>query len=409
MGRQQIVRSVIGIRKLYGRLLRIFIFYALRCLSLHPTKVVFCVFNGNGYGDNPKYIAEEILRQRLDYNLVWLLRKDILSGDYSLPSGIRPVRIDSIRAIYELATAQVWVDNHLKPQYIRKRKGQFYIQTSHGLPCLKRLEFEDYIELCKIEAKKIDLYLSNSLWSSSVIRKDLWYKGDILESGNPRNDVFFNTDFGLYDKVRKQFNIGAAQKVILYAPTWRPHYDLDNYTFNIDMCLEALRQRFGGDWVLMIRHHPAVRDRSIGISGSEHIVDASLYDDMQELLAVVDVVVTDYSSLMFDFAIRRLPVFLFTPDIDAYRTERGLYFDEDELPFSLARNNVQLANIITEFDEYSYIEQVNNFFDSIESRDGGNASKTVVNRMKTISKQTPPKRIALCSLLRTIKVNIMRE
>lgn len=380
LGGNQIVRILIELRKLEGRLLRIFLYYALRFQRINPRKVVLDVFNGNGYGDNPKYIAEEILRQNLDYELIWLLRKENM-GNHNLPKQIRPVRIDSLRAIYELVTAGVWVDNHLKPGYVKKRKGQFYIQTSHGLPCLKRLEFEDYAELCKVEAKKIDVYLSNSSWTSSVIEKDLLFNGEILECGAPRSDILLASDASVNDRVRAAYQLMPEQKIVLYAPTWRPHYDLSKYTFDVDMCLEALAQRFAGDWVFMVRHHPAVHDRSLGISGNSRIVDASQYEDMQELLAVVDVVVTDYSSLMFDFAIRRLPVFLYTPDIVAYRNERGFYFEDNDLPFSFSISNVQLANDIKEFDENSYVEQIDGFFDSIGTYDHGAASQAVVSRI----------------------------
>lgn len=383
---KQIARILIEMRKLEGRFVRTLLFYALRCLRLNPRKLVFCVFAGNGYGDNPKYIAEEIMHRNLDYELVWLLRRENM-GKHNLPPQVRPVRIDSLRAIYDLATAGVWVDNHFKPAYVKKRKRQYYIQTAHGLPCLKRLEFEDFEELCKHEATKIDVFVSNSVWTSSVILKDFWYNGKILESGNPRNDILCRTGTSPSCKVRTEYNIMPDQKIVLYAPTWRPPYDLKNYVFDVDMCLESLRQRFSGDWVLMVRHHPAVHDRSIGISRIEHTVDASEYDDVQELLAVVDVVVTDYSSLMFDFAIRRLPVFLYTPDIDAFRKERGFYFSESELPFSFARNNVQLAYTIMDFDERSYGEQLSHFFGSIGACDCGNASQIVVNLIEAHSVQ----------------------
>jgi CDP-glycerol glycerophosphotransferase len=115
----------------------VFLYYLFRIFPIHKNKIFIQNFNGKGYGDNPKYIVEEILRRRFDYVLVWAVRPKF---SHNFPQAVKTVPYKRIRAIYEEVTAKIWIDNCRKQLYVRKRKGQYYIQTWHGTVNLKKLK-----------------------------------------------------------------------------------------------------------------------------------------------------------------------------------------------------------------------------------------------------------------------------
>lgn len=366
------------------------LYYMFRVYPINNRKIVFCSYFGNGYGDNPKYIAEEIINQKLNIDMVWLLRKELFLS-HNLPPSIRPVKKNSLRGIYEMVTAKVWIDNSRKPYFVKKRKGQYYIQTWHGAPALKKIEkdVEDkldkiYVKNAKEDSDKVDLFLSNCKHFSNLIKKSFWYNGEILECGLPRNDIIFKRNKIINEKVRKYFNISKDKKIVLYAPTFRKNSNIDVYNLDINMCLNSLTNRFKGEWVFLVRLHPNVQYKTFDILNKKNVFNASLYDDLQEILSVVDVLITDYSSLMFDFALTGLPVFLYAPDIEDYKNDRNFYFCFEELPFSLAENNYDLSNAINNFNEVKYKEDLKSFFNYIGSFENGNASKIVVDKIKEI-------------------------
>ena len=144
-----------------------FVFYIMRIFPIKKDKIVVSSYLGQGYGDNGKYIVEQLLKQEKHYDIVWLLR----DSNNGFPEGVRSVRYLSIRSVYEQATAKVWIDNRRKPDYVRKRKGQFYLATWHGGLALKRIEKDapealpsHHIKAAKRDSRMVDLFLSNSSW-----------------------------------------------------------------------------------------------------------------------------------------------------------------------------------------------------------------------------------------------------
>lgn len=119
--------------------LRIFLFYVLKLFPISNKKIVIQCFKDMGYCDSPKYICEELLYQKTDYQIVWITKKDYINH---FPDKIRPVPVNTFRAIKELATAKIWIDNCRKSSWIRKRPCQFYLQTWHNGISLKKVEGE---------------------------------------------------------------------------------------------------------------------------------------------------------------------------------------------------------------------------------------------------------------------------
>ncbi len=322
-----------------------------RLLPVKRKKVVFCSFGGKGFGDNPKAIALALLETAPELDLVWLTR----DPQISLPEGIRPCRFGTARAVYELSTAKVWVDNSRSGAKYKK-KSQKYLQTWHGY-ALKTIEAgaknlpAAYVEQGKRDSGMIDLLLSNSRFMTELFRRDFWYDGQIGEYGSPRNDVFFRP-VTCQETVRAAFGLPAEQKLLLYAPTFRDNEDVSCYELDARKALAACRERFGGQWSALLRLHPNIARQSetlFDCDGRE-LINASYYADMQELMLTADVLVTDYSSSMFDFALSGKPCVRFALDLEQYKRDRDFYYALEELPFPLAQSNEELCGILRSLD-----------------------------------------------------------
>lgn len=343
-------------------------------------KVVFSSFYGRGYSDNPKAIAEALLAANTDAKLVWLVANETEAA--TLPEGIQPCLMDTPQMVHELSTAKVWVDNCRKYAKHKKNK-QFYLQTWHGFP-LKRIERDalealgaDYEQSAEKDSKQIDLLLSSSAYDTEMLRRCFWYHGTIAEYGTPRNDIFFRANPHLHRKVREIYDLPAEQKIILYAPTYRADYSTSAYALDVHRLRAMCSRRFGGDWTVLVRLHPDVTELSEELFFYDGItvLDATMYPDMQELLVASDILVTDYSSCMFDFALTGKPCFLFTSDVSDYIKDRNFYFPLQALPFPVADNNPQLLQLVEAFNPEEYFRKRKAFFSRLAFREDGQASQ----------------------------------
>ena len=339
-------------RKQLRKLVSDGVWTACRLLPVQKNKVVFCSAGGRGFGDNPKAVALALLEQEPGLDLVWLTK----NVNIELPGGVRPCRYGSPRAVKELSTAKVWVNDSRGGAHY-KRKNQYYLQTWHGF-ALKHIERQAvnlpsyYVEQCKKDSAMTDLIVSNSEFMTRVYREDFWYDGEIAAYGSPRNDILFRpNECGA--KVRAFFGLDAGCNLLLYAPTFRDDGSMDGYAFNPEGALDACRRRFGGEWLALLRLHPNAAALSKGLFpyDGKTIIDATAYPDMQELLIACDMLITDYSSSMFDYALSGKPCIQFALDLEAYQQDRGFYFPLDALPFPMVRSNGELCDLIANFDE----------------------------------------------------------
>ena len=363
----------------------VFLYYIFRIFPIQKNKIFIQSFNGKGYGDNPKYIVEEILRQGLDFVIVWAVRQKFSSN---FPLAVKTVPYKSIRSVYEEVTAKIWIDNCRKQLYVRKRKGQYYIQTWHGCVSLKKIEKDAeqnlsayYVKHAKYDSTLANLFISDSKFMSDLYRSSFWYNGEILECGSPRYDILINTIPSIREKVRNKFQIADNIKIILYAPTFRDTFCYDVYNINYELLLGAIEKHTNEPWILLIRMHPNFSNNSNILTYNEKVLNASYYDDMQELLLASDILITDYSSCMHEFALMSKPVFLYIKDYEQYQNERNFYFDMFSLPFPCAVNNDELIQKILSFDSTLYLNSLNEFYLKVGIFKNGDASKKVVDRI----------------------------
>ena len=348
---------------------------------LDKKKVVFSNFNGGGYGDNPKFIAQEFLNRKLDWKLYW-----VAASDYDLPKGIRPVRPNTIAFAWHMATAGTWVDNTRKLYYFKKRPEQFYVQTWHGGPGLKKFEKDcenalskEYVAYAKIDSQYIDIILSYCKWISDTYKRAFWYDGPILEKGIPRNDIYFEDPAPYHKKVREFFHLSEETKLVLYAPTYRDSRKTDMYNMDYAQLLVSMQKRFGGDWAVLVRMHPNVSYKDYPMTYTDRILNASVYENMQELLATADFIISDYSGCIFDFPMLGKPGCLYAEDYEEMKRTKDYHFDLRSLPLPLALSNEELMNLIENFDMEEYNRKCKAFLEDFEFYDDGHASETVVD------------------------------
>ncbi|MDV4150404.1 CDP-glycerol glycerophosphotransferase family protein [Clostridium sp. AL.422] len=369
------------------------LFYLFRIFPIKSNKIVFSNFIGRGYGDNPKYIAEEIIKQNLNYDMVWLVDKEI--GDVkTIPSEIRVVEYGTFKAIYELATAGIWIDNVRKSEYIRKRKNQYYIQTWHGGLGIKKIEGDveealskGYLNMAKKDSKMIDLMISNSTYLTDLYKRAFWYDGEILECGCPKNDILFNYNKNISEKVHKYYGVSKDKKILLYVPTFRVDGSTDCYNIDFKSVLGTLKEKTKSEWVAIIRLHPNLIDKVDFISYDENIINGTLYPDMVELAIASDALISDYSSCVFDSEMLGIPTFIYASDKESYMNDRGFYFQLEELPFLIAEDNEQLMNNIINFDMEKYKLKIEEFHNKVGLKESGKAAKLIVEKIKSLNNE----------------------
>ena len=284
--------------------------------------------SGEAYGDSPKYIAEELLRRNKGYKLVWLAKDATVQA----PSPISTVRFNRINAAYHLATAKVIVTTQKSRSPLRKKKSQFFLYVPHGQIGAKFVERQAgkalgkaYIEGSKWHSAQCNLFLSSSKLFTEEMRTWYWYNGEIWESGLPRNDIFFNYNQEDIIRIKGQVGVPDEVKIAFYAPTFRDNGNEKAYSLDTERLLGALEGKTGDKWILMIRLHPNfVWFKVPAFNYSDKVLNMTLYPDIQELLLISDILISDYSSTMFDFHLMKRPVFLLMQDMEDYQKMRGL-------------------------------------------------------------------------------------
>ena len=357
-------------------------------------QVFFVSWKGKSCGDNPLGIAEELRRRGDDREHLWAVT------DYSVPvpaGGTAVLR--GTQEYYEaLARSKYLISNDDMQAPFRKRDGQTYLQTWHGTP-LKKIGFDianpqfisgtAYFDHLAQDVAQWDLLLSPNPFSTPIMRGAFRYDGEICEYGYPRNDLLSRSDAAaVAARVRDRLGLPAGKKVVLYAPTWRDNQVYANgrrYRFDMRLNLERAWSELGPDHVFLIRgHHHMADDVPAGMRPG-FAVNVTAYPDITELYLVSDVLITDYSSTMFDYAVTGRPMLFFTYDLADYRDNlRGFYFDfEAEAPGPLLATSDEVIAAVRDAGPVaaSYRDAYERFAAKFASLDDGKAGARVCDRV----------------------------
>lgn len=362
------------------------------CLRTGPRRdaVLFSSFDGRQFSDSPRAVHEELLCRDVPFEMLWVVRDQ----QARLPEGVRPVPYGGAEWHEALATSRAVVTNTQLPDWFRRGTDQFVVQTWHGTP-LKRIGRDllgtaqanrPYIESLPMRAAQWSLLVSPNRFSTPILRRAFGYEGEVIQSGYPRNSLLHAPDRAkVAAAARERLGIPDDRQIVLYAPTWREDRPTGggHYAMDLRLDIEAARTRLGDSHVLLVRRHYLVTDRLPDTGG--FALDVSRYPDVAELMLVADALVTDYSSLMFDFAQTGRPMLFHTYDLEHYRdTLRGFYFDfETRAPGPLVPDGAHLVEALRDPAGATapYAEAYESFREVFCDLDDAGAAAAVADRM----------------------------
>ena len=371
-----------------------FLFY-----KIDDKMIFFESFYGNSYSCSPKAIYEYVLNDERfkDYKFVWAFKN---INKYTFDERTILVKSNSRKYYKYLSKSKYWVVNLLINTGVKKKKNQVYVQCWHGTP-LKKLRYDiekdnvlnSISEVRKrndLDAIKFDYFISPSKFctekfTSAFNLKKLNNENIFIEKGYPRNDYLFNYKKSDIKKIKKKLNIPLNKKVILYAPTFRDNQVNENgYTYNVELDFNKLKNEFSEEYVILFRAHYFIANKFDFKKYNNFVYDVSKYEDINELYIISDILITDYSSVFFDFANLKKPILFYMYDYNNYKNNlRDFYIDLKELPGPILKKENALIKEIKNIDNYSkkYKEKYEKFNKKYNYLDDGNATKRVVEEI----------------------------
>jgi CDP-glycerol glycerophosphotransferase len=348
-------------------------------------KIVYNSWYGR-YSDNPKAVYEALLRRGDPHEHVWLADPQREGG---FPAGMTTVAIDSPAAIEALESADLVIsDVHIELDWV-KQAGATYVQTWHGTP-LKRVHHDvllapdGLLDRLSLDVDRWDILLSPNAYSTEMLRRAFRWKGPVLEIGYPRNDVLLAPAAdGIRTRVRRALGIEEGRLAVLYAPTWRDDaYFEDGADAAVQVALNGHVAK-ALDCVFLVRLHGKIMG---GLAGADPgWIDVTDYPDVAELYLAADVMVTDYSSAMFDFAVTGKPLALYAYDLERYAEKvRGFYFDLSlDPPGPMVSTQQELIEQLSDLDRMSeqYGEAYERFRQKFCYLEDGHAAERFVERL----------------------------
>lgn len=358
--------------------------------------IIFESFGGRQISDSPLAIYEEMQRVHPEYDLIWVINKDLVAQ--AEKKGYKYVVRNTFKWVQTIERAQVWVENARLPQWVRKPRYTKFVQTWHGTP-LKKLGLdivkvtmpgtttERYHENFIREANRWDILISPNPYSTKIFRQAFGYQNEIVELGYPRNDKLANPTEKEIFRLKRKIGIPQDKKVIMYAPTYRDNqfYRKGKYLFELPFNLKDFQERFGKDTVLLLRMHYLISDMVDTSEFEGCVYDVSEYTDVSELYLVTDLLVTDYSSVFFDYAYLKRPIVFYPYDYKIYKDElRGFYLDyQKELPGEIAYDSTNLWKEIEDgLNKFNASDnpRFNAFYNRFCKANIGNSAKKIIKR-----------------------------
>jgi CDP-glycerol glycerophosphotransferase len=366
--------------------------------------IMFSTFDGRGYSDSPKAIYLKMLGDESfkDYTFVWAFKKPKKFKSVLKNERTYSVQVGTTDYLETCATAKYWIVNYKIGDSIYPKDDQVYVQLWHGTP-LKRLGYDIKVSdnamnsiqeiraKYSADAKKFTYLLAPSdfareKFASAWNLKQTGQEGKIIVEGYPRNDYLINYKQSAVEKTKARLKLPSDKKVILYAPTWRDnqHDSKLGYVYKPDIDFDTLREKFGDEYVIAFRAHYLVANNFDFAKYDGFVYDVSKVTDINDLYIVSDMLITDYSSVFFDYANLKRPIIFYMYDIDDYACDiRGFYIETQELPGPITTTTSELVVAITNCTngEFQPDEKYIKFNAKFNYLDDGNASERVINRI----------------------------
>ena len=383
-----------NIRQIIKKSIIILYYVFLKVLPVNDRVIFFESSVGRNYSGNPKYIYEEMIKQGIDkeFKCIWSLEDNTIE----IPGKAIKVKRARLKYLYYLAIAKIWVCDTRQPSFLIKRLETTYIQLWHGTP-LKKLAMDmdvlemsegmnlsKYKRLFKKNTETWDYLISQSNYTTEKFKSSFDFKNKILDSGFPRNDILFrNNNEKSINSIKNSYNIPSDKKIILYAPTWRDDEFYTNgiYKFSSQIDFDLLKKELSDTHIILVKLHYLVKESIDWSSYEGFVYICDHLWDIQELYLISDVLVTDYSSVMFDYGILKRPMIIYAYDYKKYKNNlRGFYFNiYEEFPGPIVKNTPDLIDSIINYDFNKYEKKYDTFLNKFTSFDDGYASSRIVD------------------------------
>lgn len=376
-------------------IIKIFIIYLSRFVlsffHLFPIKknqILFIAHSGSNFTCNPKYIYKELLKQKCNYKYIWVLNKNENIENAAI------VKYKSLKFYYYFCTSKLIICNYSISAKLPVRKNQILFNTWHGGGGYKKVgvtkirkEKKRTKKVFDILSKETSYFLSSCKVDTPTLIEAFNLEEKKIQSiGYPRNDIFFDNETNIEQERKRICNllsIPSDKKILLVAPTFRgePGYGIakDTFTLDIKKICSILNEKFAGDFVCIYRGHYYINSEI-----PEDCINGSDYPDMQELLLISDVLITDYSSCMWDYSFTYKPCFLYTPDLEEYSTTVEFYVPIDKWGFDYAITEEELVTKIQNFDLNKYKKDMIQMHDYFGAFDKGDSAKKAVDLIRNI-------------------------
>ena len=340
--------------------------------------ILFNSFGGRKFNDSPRVLFETMSTDKrfLGYKFVWAFEEP----EKFQIKGAESIKIDSWKYFKTALKAKAWVSSvNIERGLHFKKNNTIYINTWHGAgtkkignACSGRKDYDFSV---------VDLMLVQSSFEREIFVRDFLCNPKAIRMvGFPRNDELFSLTEERKVELRKQFNIPKGKKVILYAPTWRDSKDGGmSYEFNPPMNIEKWKRELSENYVMLFRMHTLTT--KFEMTYDDFARDVSQYENLNHILAISDVVLTDYSTIVYDAAIVGSPFMCFGFDYDTYKDERGFYYDLEEVyPGGVLRTEDEVLAAMDDYVNGKYKEGFMQFKRKyIEA--GGTATETIINEL----------------------------
>lgn len=351
-------------------------------LPIKRNRICFYSHARKGYSCNLKYICEELLnRYGGKAEIIWITPFPE-SCTHLVQKGIKVVRFGTFEHWHYQFTSKVVVVNDAFPESVKLRRSQFTVNTWHASMNYKKIgpaycSFRNDIakKIFFIRNKQPKMYISGSQYFTEDTSKSFNFKKKIfVPYGMARNDIFFKNNAELTNKIKRQYALPEDCKLVLYAPTFRDGFKEDIHGIDFARLVKVLGEKFGGKWKVLYRKHYFVNSNDVILD--KNTIDVSDYDDMNELLAVSDVLISDYSSCLWDFSITHRPSFIYATDMEQYHlNDRDFSYPVEKWPYTIAKDNDELEEVISHFNKADYIKKIKAHHADAEIFDDGKAAE----------------------------------
>lgn len=352
-------------------------------LPVKKNRVMLYVHDRKGFTCNPKYVTKKLIEnfgEKLE--IIWVTMHPESCKEIE-ELGVNVIKSNSYEHIKKYFRTRFYITNDSFPTWALHRWNQKWLNVWHGAMNYKHIGY-DYLapmsklgdKIFRMRNREPDFYLAGSEFfaqdTSESFRMD---RSIFISTGLPRNDIFFEIHNELNEKIRKDFGIKDSDKIVLFAPTFRRGMKSNTYGMDFEVLRNVLHGKFGGNWVILFRNHNFVKGKQNYYNGA---IDVSGYNDMQELLYIADVLISDYSSCMYDYSFTKKPCFVYASDLENYiNNDRAFAFPIEKWPYPIAKNNKELVENILKFNHKEYIQKVEVHHKEVGAFDNGTASLQV--------------------------------